>query len=101
MPGLVAVDDMQPILVKIIGAPVACKDGVKDSWRQVAEWAAGQLSVRYSNRVRVLYYNLFDPNCPKLAMDSQLPVVFVDDILMSSGGKISIPLICKKIDELD
>ena len=101
MPGLVAVDDIQPILVKIIGAPVACKDGVKDSWRQVAEWAAGQLSVRYGNRVRVFYYDLFDPDCPMLPPKSELPVVFVDDILLSSGGKISLPLICKKVEEFD
>ena len=33
----------KPILVKIVGAPVACKDGIKESWREVAGWAAGQL----------------------------------------------------------
>ena len=30
-------------LVEIIGAPVACKEGVKETWRKVADWAAGQL----------------------------------------------------------
>ncbi len=87
------------ILVKIIGAPVACKDGIKDSWRELAEWAAGQLRSRYSEAVRVQYYDLFDPDCPTLPPDSQLPVVFVGDVLVSSGGKISIPLIRKKIEE--
>jgi hypothetical protein len=49
--------------------------------------------------VRVRYYDLFDPDCPTLPPNSQLPVVFVSDVLVSSGGKISIPLIRKKIEE--
>ena len=88
------------ILVKIVGAPVACKDGIKETWREVAEWAAGQLRSRYGETVRVQYDDLFDADCPTLPPDSQLPVVFVDDLLMSSGGKISIPLIRKKVEEL-
>ncbi len=39
------------ILVKIISAPVACKDGMKDGWREMAEWAAGQLQTRYGKNV--------------------------------------------------
>lgn len=89
-----------PVLVKIIGAPVACKDGIKETWREVAEWASGQLRSRYGDLVQLQYYDLFDPNCPTLPPDGQLPVVFVDDILLSSGGKISIPLIRKKLEEL-
>ena len=88
------------ILVKIIGAPVACKDGLKDTWREVAEWTCRQLRSRYGENVRVHYYDLFDPDCPILPPDSQLPVVFVDGVLVSSGGKISIPLIRMKIEEL-
>lgn len=26
----------QPVLIQIIGAPIACADGVKDTWREVA-----------------------------------------------------------------
>lgn len=89
-----------PILVRIIGAPVACKDGIRESWREVADWAAGQLSRRYDGQVQVQYYDLFDPVCPALPPDSQLPVVLVNDTLISSGGKISIPLIRKTIEEL-
>jgi len=90
----------KPILVKIIGAPVACKDGIKESWHEVAEWAAGQLRSRYGDQVSVLYFDLFDPDCPMIPPDSQLPVVLVDGIVISSGGKISIPLIRKKIEDL-
>lgn len=76
-----------PILVKIIGAPVACKDGIKESWRKVAEWAAGQLQARYGDGVSVQYFDLFDPDCPTIPPESQLPVVIVDGVLESSGGK--------------
>ena len=90
----------KPILVKIVGAPVACKDGIKETWREVAGWAAGQLRSRYGESVRVQYYDLFDPACPILPPDSQLPVVFVDEVLISSGGKISIPVIRRKIESI-
>ena len=43
----------EPILVQIIAAPIACKEGVKDSWREVAEWAAGQLKMRFGEGVDV------------------------------------------------
>lgn len=88
------------ILVKIVGAPVACKEGIKETWREVADWASGQLRARCGEHVQVRYYNLFDPDCPTLPPDSQLPVVIVDEVLLSSGGKISIPLIRKKIEEI-
>ena len=90
----------ESILVKIISAPVACKDGMKDSWREMAGWAAGQLQTRYGKTVLVQYFDLFDADCPILPPDSQLPVIFVNEELVSSGGKISIPLIRRKIDEL-
>ncbi|PKO12795.1 MAG: hypothetical protein CVU39_21915 [Chloroflexi bacterium HGW-Chloroflexi-10] len=88
------------VLVKIIGSPVACKEGLKESWREVTEWVAGQLRVRYGDHVSVQYFDLFDPNCPPIPPNSQLPIVFVEDALISSGGKISVPLIRKKIEEL-
>ena len=88
-----------PILVKIVGAPVACKEGFKESWREVADWAANHLKARYGDTVRVQYFDLYDPLCPAIPPDGKLPVVFVDDCVVSSGGKISIPLIRKKIEE--
>lgn len=91
---------INPIQVAIIGAPVACKEGLKETWREVANWATGQLFAKYGDGVRVHYYDLFDPDCPGIPVNSQLPVVFVNEIVVSSGGKISIPLIRKKIEEL-
>ena len=43
---------IKPVLVQIIGAPVACKDGMKDSWREVARWAEGQLTAHFGNDVQ-------------------------------------------------
>lgn len=85
--------------VVIIGAPVACKEGIKETWREVTEWAAGQLRSRYGEQVRVQYYDLFDPQCPAIPPEGQLPVVMVNGQVISSGGKISIPLIRKTIED--
>lgn len=88
-------------IVEIIGAPVACQDGIKETWREITEWAAGQLKLRFGSRVIVQYYDLFDPQCPAIPPGSQLPVVLIDKNVISSGGKISIPLIRKTIETLD
>ena len=85
--------------VIIIGAPMACKEGIKETWREVAEWTAGQLRSRYGEQVEVQYYDLFDPQCPAIPAEEQLPVVMVDGQVVSCGGKISIPLIRKTIED--
>lgn len=85
--------------VQIIAVPVACSEGYKDTWREVAEWAGGQLQARFGDAVQTDYYDLFDPGCPAIPADSRLPVVLVDGQLLSSGGKISVPAIRKKLDE--
>ncbi len=84
--------------VDMIGAPVACKDGIRETWREVAAWAAGQLRSRFGDQVRVQYYDLFDPQCPAIPPKGQLPVVMVDGQVISCGGKISIPLIRKYLE---
>ena len=89
-----------PVLVQIIGAPIACKEGVKDSWREVADWAAGQLKMRFGEAVQVEYYDMFDANCPPCPTSAQLPLVLVNAELLSSGGKISVPAIRKRIETL-
>lgn len=89
-----------PVLVQIIGAPIACSDGVKDSWREVASWAAGQLQTRFGAEVCVQYYDLFDADCPSIPPGAQLPLVLVNGEVLSKGGKISVPLIRKQVDAL-
>ena len=91
---------MPTIIVQIIGAPIACKDGVKDSWREVAAWASGQLKTRFGESIYVKYFDLFDAECPSMPNDSQLPLVLVNNEVLSSGGKISVPAIRRKIESI-
>jgi len=88
-------------VVHIVGAPIACAEGVKDTWRDVAAWAGGQLKARYGDQVRVEYFDLFDPACPPLPPDAQLPLVLVNGAVISAGGKISIPAIHKRLETLN
>jgi disulfide oxidoreductase YuzD len=88
------------ISVQIVGAPIACESGVKDSWRETAKWAEGQLKARFGEAVEVHYYDLFDPGCPAMPQDAQLPLVLVEGEVLSSGGKISIPVIRRRMEEL-
>jgi disulfide oxidoreductase YuzD len=88
------------IIVQVIGAPVACAEGVRETWRDVANWAAGQLAARYGAAVRLDYLDLFDPACPALATGAQLPVVLVNGEVLSSGAKISMPALCRRLEGL-
>lgn len=87
-------------LVQIVGVPIACSSGVKDSWREVAAWAAGQLRGSYGEVVEVVYYDLFDSDCPPMAAGAQLPYVMINGEVVTSGGKISIPAIRKRLLEM-
>lgn len=88
------------VRVQIIGAPIACSDGVKDSWREVAKWAGGQLKARFGDAVDVRYFDLFDVGCPPVPDGAQLPLVMVNSDVVSSGGKISVPAIRRKVEEI-
>lgn len=87
-------------VVQIIGAPLACADGIKDTWRDIARHTADQLMARFGDRVRVQYFALFDTDCPALPDGAQLPLVLIDGEVLSSGGKISTPAIRKRIEAL-
>ncbi len=88
----------QPVFVQIVGAPVACASGVKDTWRDVAHWAAEQLKMHFDRRVEVKYYDLFDADCPPMPAGAKLPLVLVNGEVASSGGKIAIPVIRRKVE---
>ena len=97
-----------PIPVRIFGAPSACATGVTDAWRKVAAWARRQLTVRFGEQVSVEYYDLFSPEMDRfpdvLALvergDGAVPLVFVDNELLSAGGKVSIPAIRHRLEAL-
>ncbi len=89
-----------PIVVQIVGAPTACAEGIKDGWRETAHWAAGQLKARFGDLVRVDYFDLFDPTCPSIPPNTQLPLVLIANEVISSGGKLPLPLIRKALEQL-
>ena len=91
---------MEKISIQIIAAQVACSEGLKDTWRETAVWAGGQLRQRFGETVLVQYYDLFDPTCPRLPDGAQLPLVLINGEILSSGGKISIPAIRRKIESI-
>jgi hypothetical protein len=90
----------EPTTIQIIGSPVACAEGVKETWRDMAGWLAGRLKARYGAAVSVSYYDLFDPHCPPLPTGAQLPLVLVEGNILISGGKLSLPIIRLHLDGL-
>jgi disulfide oxidoreductase YuzD len=87
-------------VIQIVGAPVACATGVQETWRELAQWIGAQIEGRYGPAVSVTYYDLFEPDCPPLPEGAQLPLVFVNDDVLSSGGKLSMPAIRKRLEVL-
>jgi len=90
----------EPARVQIVGAPVACAGGAKDTWREVSAWVARQITTRFGAGVRVDYYDLFDADCPALPAGATLPLVLVNGATLTSGGKISVPAIRRRLEEL-
>ena len=85
------------VTVEIVGVPVACGGGVKDSWREIASWVARELERAFGGAVRVQYHDLFESGCPALPADAKLPVVLIDGEPITVGEKISIPTIRKAL----
>jgi len=89
-----------PVIVQIIGAPIACKEGVKDSWREFAGYVTGQLKGYFGEAIEAHYFDLFDADCPPLPVNAQLPLVLINGEVLTSGGKISVPAIRRKIESI-
>ena len=97
-----------PFVVRIFGTPVACKDGIRDAWRRTASFVGNALQVRFGYQVKSEYYDLFSPDMERfpqvLALvangQGRIPLVFIGDKLLSSGGTISIPDIRRRLEAL-
>lgn len=90
----------ETVVIQIVGAPVACATGVQETWRELAQWMARQIEGRYGPAVTVTYYDLFEPDCPPLPEGAQLPLVLVNGDVLSSGGKLSMPAIRRRLETL-
>ena len=91
---------VKTIVVQIVGAPVACAEGVKETWRDIAALTGDQLRWRFGEAVQIEYFDLFDPACPSPPAGAQLPLVFINGELFSNGDKISVPAIRKQLEAL-
>lgn len=69
-----------------------------DAWREAAGWVNDQLSTRFGDGVKVVYHDLFDADCPALPQNAQLPLVMIDGSVVSSGSKLSVPLLRKAVE---
>ncbi len=95
-------------VVRIFGTLAACSTGVTDGWRDTAMMIGRQLRERFGDQVVMEYFDLFGPEMDRfpavLAAVSQdglaLPLVYVNDELFSSGGKINGPAIRRRVETL-
>ena len=90
----------EQVIVQIIGSPVACSAGTKDTWRELANYVSRQLKLKFKEGCQLEYFDLFDPACPQLPSDAELPFVLIAGEKFSSGGKLNIPAISKRVAEL-
>jgi len=96
------------VVVRIFGTLAACSTGVTDGWRDTAMMIGRQLVGRFGDQVVVEYFDLFGPEMDSfpavltaVSRDGlTLPLVYINDELFSSGGKINGPAIRRRIQTL-
>ncbi len=54
----------------------------------------------FGDAVDVRYFDLFDADLPAMPEGAQLPLVLVEGEMVSSGVKISVPVIRRKIEQV-
>jgi hypothetical protein len=91
---------MPKVLIHITGSLVACSQGTRDDWRDLAGWLASKMTALYGDQVAVKYCDIFDTDCPSLPPDAKLPIVKINEEVVSMGGKISMTVIRKKLESL-
>lgn len=82
---------------------------MEDAWRSTAAFAGHALRVRFGNQVSREYYDLFSTDMDRFPLvlalvaegHGQVPLVFIGDELLSSGGAISIPDIRRRLEGLE
>jgi len=98
----------QRVTVRIFGTLTACREGTVDAWRDTTAFARHALSKRFGDQVAVEYYDLFSPEMDRFpqvvalvaAGQGHVPLIFVDGELLSSGGKVSVPDIRRRLEAI-
>ena len=91
---------MEAVSVRIVGAT--------DAWQGAADYARRRLKRAFGPHVQVEYCTAFSPEISRfpqaLALvrlgNAPLPLIFIGDELFSTGGKISIPDISRRLETL-
>jgi disulfide oxidoreductase YuzD len=94
--------------VRIFGTLAACAAGTTNAWRDTAMMISRQLREHFGNQVTVEYFDVFGAEMGRfhdvLAQVSRdgltVPLVYINDELFSSGGKINGPAIRRHIEAL-
>ncbi|MFB0546306.1 MAG: hypothetical protein ACETWB_05300 [Anaerolineae bacterium] len=97
---------IEPVIVRIFGMPTASDCGPADAWREITDLVRQTLVGRFGGQVVVEYHDLFSPEMAEFPEilelvkreEGHLPLVRVDDRLLSSGGKVSIPQIRRYLE---
>jgi hypothetical protein len=91
---------MEAVTVRIVGAT--------DAWQAAADTARRRLTTAFGPQVHVEYYTATSPEISRfpqaLALirlgNAPLPLVFIGEELFSTGGKILIPEISRRLEAL-
>lgn len=91
---------MEPVIVRIVGAT--------DAWQGAADQARRRLSSAFGSQVQVEYYTASSPEIGRfpqaLALirlgNPPLPLVFIGADLFSTGGKLQIAEISRRLEAL-
>lgn len=87
--------------VTVVGIPSAATCPPEHTWRAAGDRVAQRLHARFGDDVAVAYVDLFSPEMAahpdveaRSAADSLVPpIVVVDGVVLSSGGKLNVSAI--------
>lgn len=55
---------------------------------------------KHVDAVREINFDLFDADCPPMPEGGQLPLVLVNGEVIVNGGKVAVPVIRSKVEEM-
>ncbi len=97
--------EMQAVVVRVFAAPMAaCGSG--GTWASVVAAMGDRIARRFGDAVTVEFVELFSQRSfdfpavlARVESGAGLPVVTIGDAVISEGGKLSEPVICRALAE--